>query len=213
MPDRRECDLSAAKPIAPTYDLAMRSVTPGQAGSSPTPQRKVPRRTTLVAGVALVALVVLAAMFECDVLRRPADEDAAPGREASSQRAGLPTVQAPTPRPALPQANPVEPAPADPHSLDSITGEDKRTRTHIKVDRYVHEAYPAWLRAHAGQECPRRLSELNEYIHETDANDAWGRPLKMLCGAARWAGKKRIEVISLGRDAEARTEDDIIAEE
>jgi hypothetical protein len=191
----------------------MRSVTPGQAGSSSTPQRRVPRRTTLVAGAALVALVMLAAMFECGVLRSPPHEDAAPGREASSQRARSPAVQAPIPRPALPQANPVEPAPAEPHSIDSITGEDKRTRTHIKVDRYVNEAYPAWLRTHAGQECPHRLSELNEYINESDANDAWGRPLRMFCGAARWAGAKRIEVISLGRDAEAGTEDDIRAEE
>lgn len=202
---------------SPTYDFAMRSVAkPGQAGTSSTPQRKVSLRTALVGGTALLVLVVIAAL-ECGVLPRSAHEDAEPGREASSQRAPSPTaqatVQAPTPRPALPQANPVEPPPAERPSLDSITGEDKRTRTHIKVDRYVHEAYPAWRQAHPGQECPKQLSELNEYIHERDAKDGWGRPLRMYCGAARWAGKKRIEVISPGRDAQLRTEDDIIAEE
>jgi hypothetical protein len=193
----------------------MRSITPGRAGGSAIPQRRVSRRTPLVAGAALVALVVLAVLFERGVLRRPAHEDAAPGREASSQPALPSAVQVPVARarPTLPQANPVGPSPGERPSVDAITGEDKRTRTHIKVDRYVNEAYPAWLRAHPGQECPHRLSELNEYINESDANDAWGRPLKMLCGAARWAGAKRIEVISLGRDAEARTEDDIRAED
>jgi hypothetical protein len=185
---------------APTYDFAMKSVS---------------LRIALVGGTALLALVVIAG-FECGAQRRPAHEAAAPGREAASQRAPSPTaqaaVQAPPPRPALPQANPVEPSPAE-RPLDVITGEDKRTRTHIKVDRYVHEAYPAWRQAHPGQECPKQLSELNEYIHESDAKDGWGRPLRMYCGAARWAGKKRIEVISSGRDAQLRTEDDIIAEE
>ena len=194
----------------------MRSLAkPGHAGTSSTPQRKVSLRTALVGGTAVLVLVVIAG-FECGALRRPAHDDAAPGREGFSPRASPPTaqaaVQAPAPRPALPQANPVEPAP-ERRSLDSITGEDKRTRTHIKVDRYVNEAYPAWLRAHPGQECPKQLSELNEYIHESDAKDGWGRPLRMYCGAARWAGKKRIEVISPGRDAQLRTEDDIIAEE
>lgn len=201
---------------APTYDFAMRSVAkPGDSGTRSTPQRKVSLRTALVAGAALVALGVLAAMFAGDVLRRPAHDDAAPGREAASPRAPSSTVQAPVARerPALPQANPVElPAPERP-SIGAITGEDKRTRTHIKVDRYVQEAYPAWRQAHPGQECPKQLSELNEYIHETDAKDGWGRPLRMFCGAARWAGKKRIEVFSIGRDAQARTEDDIMAEE
>jgi hypothetical protein len=197
---------------APTYDFAMRSdPKSGHAGTSATPQRKVSSRIALVGGTALLALVVIAG-FECGALRRPAHEDAAPGREVSSQRAPSPTAQAAVPRPALPQANPVEPSPAE-RPLDTITGEDKRTRTNIKVDRYVHEAYPAWRQAHPGQECPKQLSELNEYIHESDAKDGWGRSLRMYCGAARWAGKKRIEVISSGRDAQLRTEDDIIAEE
>jgi hypothetical protein len=57
------------------------------------------------------------------------------------------------------------------------------------------------------------VSELNEYIHEKDANDGWGRRLRMYCVATRPAGAKRIKVFSLGRDAERGTEDDIMAEE
>lgn len=58
--------------------------------------------------------------------------------------------------------------------------------------KYVHEAYPAWLRAHPGEECSHRLIEFNEYMEDKDSNDAWSRPLKMFCGAARWAGAKRL---------------------
>lgn len=117
------------------------------------------------------------------------------------------------PRPALPQAQPAAPAPAEPRSVGVGVAEAKRKLTQSKVQKYVHEAYPAWLRAHPGEECPHQLIELNEYMEDKDANDAWGRPLRMFCGAARWAGAKTIEVISLGRDAEARTEDDIKAEQ
>jgi hypothetical protein len=114
----------------------------------------------------------------------------------------------------LPQAQPAEPAPAELRSPNGVGATAaKRKLTEIKVQKYVHEAYPAWRQAHPGQECPHRLIELNEYMEDKNANDAWGRPLKMFCGAARWAGAKRIEVISLGRDAQAGTEDDIKAEE
>lgn len=173
------------------------------------------RAIKLVAGVALAALVVLGAMAECGVLRRPAHEEEAPARRSSDQPARSPTVQAPVARarPALPRENPGEPSSVDRPSLDSITGEAQRRRTHVKVNRYVHEAYPAWRRAHPDQECPRRLSELDEYIQESDANDGWGRPLTMYCGLARLQGGRTIEVISLGRDAELQTDDDILAAE
>jgi hypothetical protein len=151
-------------------------------------------------------------------------DEAEPDRQVSGQRAPDPTERTPVPRPALPQAvppvlpqaQPVEPAPAEPLSRGRLVpGATAANRkfTQSKVQKYVHEAYPAWLRAHPGEECPHQLIELNEYMDDKNANDAWGRPLKMLCGAHRWAGAKRIEVISRGRDAEAGTEDDIRAEE
>jgi hypothetical protein len=151
-------------------------------------------------------------------------DEAQPDRQVSGQGAPAATERTPVPRPALPQAvppalpqaEPVEPAPAEPRSVGRVgpgATAANRKLTQSKVQKYVHEAYPAWLRAHPGEECPHRLIELNEYMDDKNANDAWGRPLKMLCGAARWAGAKRIEVISRGRDAEAGTEDDIRAEE
>ncbi len=175
----------------------------------------------MLVGAAVVLGLVVVAMS--GAFRHSKDEDAAPSREVAG--ATSPTERKPAPRPALPQAQPAEPAlpqaqpaepePAEPRSMIGAAAA-KRKLTQIKVQKYVHEAYPAWLRAHPGQECPHQLSELNEYMADkaaNDANDAWGRPLKMFCGSARWAGAKRIEVISLGRDAQAGTEDDIKAEE
>jgi hypothetical protein len=158
---------------------------------------------------------VLEAMFECGALRRPVHEDAAQSREVSRQQGSSPREQSRVARPELPPAQPAEPAPAAPSSMGSVMFEAKRKLklTQIKVQKYVHEAYPAWLQAHPGQACPHQLIELNEYMEDQDANDAWGRPLKMFCYAARSVGAKRIKVISLGRDAEKGTEDDITAEE
>lgn len=156
---------------------------------------------------------LLEAMYECGALRRPVHDDAEPGREVSSQHALFATERNPAPRPALPQEQPAEPGPAAPRFVGVGAAEANRKLTQIKVQSYVHEAYPAWRQAHPGKECPRRLIELNEYMEDKDANDAWGRPLRMFCGADRRAGAKGIEVISLGRDAEAGTEDDINAED
>jgi hypothetical protein len=152
---------------------------------------------------------VLEAMYECGALRRPMREDAAPSREVSSQHAPSPTEPNRAARPALPQVQPAEPAPAQPRFVGVGAAEANRKLTQIKVQKYVHEAYPAWLRAHPGKECPHRLIELNEFMEDNDANDAWGRPLKMFCGEDLTRGAKGIEVLSLGRDAEEGTEDDI----
>ncbi|HEX8112157.1 MAG TPA: hypothetical protein VF516_30700, partial [Kofleriaceae bacterium] len=123
-----------------------------------------PLRTVLVVGA---VLVVAAGVVECGVLRRPVHEDTEPGREVASQRAPSPTERTPVARPALPQARPVEPAPGQPgqpgqpHFVGVGAAEANRKLTQIKVQKYVHEAYPAWRQAHPGQECPHRLIELN----------------------------------------------------
>jgi len=185
--------------------------TTSQAGRSSTPQRTVPRRTVLVAAV-ILGLVVAGFVHECGALR-PVHEDAKSGRELARQGGPSPTEQSRVPRPALPPASPAESAPAEPSSTGFVTPETQRKLTQIKVQKYVHEAYPAWLRAHPGQECPHRLIELNAFMDNSDENDAWGRPLKMFCGEDLVAGAKGIEVLSLGRDAEQGTEDDIMARE
>jgi hypothetical protein len=186
------------------------SATTGQAGSSSTPRRVVaPRTVLLVAGI--VTLVgVLVAMFEYGPLRRPVPGDAAPSREVSHQRARSPTERAAVARPVLPEAAPDSSAPASaaPAERPSTRAETKLVLTQIKVQKYVDEAYPAWLRAHPDKECPRQLIELNEYMEDKDANDAWGRPLRMFCGATLAGGAKGIKVVSRGRDGET-SEDDI----
>jgi type IV secretory pathway VirB10-like protein len=164
------------------------------------------RSVLVVAGIIIGLVGVLVAMFECGALRRPVPEDAAPSRAVSTQRAPSPMERTPVPRPALPQAAPANAEPAVRPSARAVT---KLVLTQIKVQKYVEEAYPAWLQAHPGEDCPRKLIELNEYMEDKDANDAWGRPLKMFCSRALKSGAKGIKVISLGRDGEQGSEDDI----
>src|SRR5262245_50639473 len=95
--------------VAPTYDSVMKSgSTMSQAGSSSTPQRRVPSRT--VRAVAAVILGLVVAGF----VHLVRGGDAEPGREVASQRAPSPTEQHRAARPALPQAKPAEPAQAKP---------------------------------------------------------------------------------------------------
>lgn len=80
--------------------------------------------------------------------------------------------------------------------------------TQIRVQKYVEEAYPAWRKAHPGQECPHQLTELTEYTEDKGTSDAWGRPLRMVCGPSPQSGATHFKVISYGRDGEV-SEDDI----
>ncbi len=154
---------------------------------------------------------VLVALLECGALGRPDREGTAPAREISRQHAASTTEHHRVARPELTLEPAAEPGPAS--SIILLTPEAKRQLTEAKVRRYVHEAYPAWHRAHPDQACPHQLIELNEYLDDRDANDAWGRPLKLLCSPARLASGKGVKVLSRGRDAEQGTEDDIAAEE
>jgi hypothetical protein len=176
-----------------------------QAESSSIPRRAVTPRTVLVVAGIIGLLGVLVAMFERRTVREPAPQQVAPGREGSSQRAPSATVRTPGPRPALPPAAPAHAALAE---RPSARAETKLVLTQIKAQKYVDEAYPAWLRAHPGGECPRQLIELNDYMDDKDVNDAWGRPMRMQCVPLP-TGAKGIKVVSSGRDAEFRSEDDI----
>jgi len=175
-----------------------------QTGASSTPRRTVaPRVLLVVAGIIVVLVGVRFAMSGRGAPPRP--EVAAPGREGSSQPVPSPTARAPVPRPALQQVAPDSTAPPERPSARAV---NKLVLTQIKVQKYVEEAYPAWLRAHPGKECPSQLLELAEYMPDKDTKDAWGRPLKMFCGVAPGSGSPRIRVVSYGRDGE-RSEDDI----
>jgi hypothetical protein len=46
-------------------------------------------------------------------------------------------------------------------------------------------------------------------MNTTDTNDAWGRPLKMLCGQSLPPGVKGLGVMSSGEDGKDGSEDDI----
>ena len=161
----------------------------------------------LVAGGVVVGLGVLGLLLERGAFRGTPPEDTAARREVT--RAASPTERpaerAPVPQPALPPAAPSDPVAAE---RPSARNETKLVFTQMKAQKYVEEAYPAWLRAHPGQDCPHNLSELSEYTTDKDVNDAWGRPMRLRCTGSSASGGKRVRVTSFGRDGE-RSEDDI----
>jgi hypothetical protein len=93
--------------------------------------------------------------------------------------------------------------------------------TKRKFERYAFEAYPSWAAAHPGKNCPDKLSDLNGYMDSNDVSDAWGRPIKMLCGTnvpidrramvfVRKDGKAGgIAFLSAGEDGMEGTDDDV----
>lgn len=81
--------------------------------------------------------------------------------------------------------------------------------TKLKLKKYAYEAYPSWSAAHPDKACPGTISELNEYMNGNDSNDAWGRPIKLMCGASLPAGAKGIALSSSGEDGKDGTEDDL----
>jgi hypothetical protein len=79
--------------------------------------------------------------------------------------------------------------------------------TKIKLNQYAEEAFPSWSTNHPGKACPDKLVDLNEYMSSNDTNDAWGRPIKLLCPPP--VGVERIGVTSRGEDGKEGTPDDL----
>ena len=81
--------------------------------------------------------------------------------------------------------------------------------TQIKLEMYANEAFPAWSMAHPQTMCPERVADLAEYANGRDAEDAWGKPLEMLCGASLPPGAHHIAFVSAGPDGKEGTDDDL----
>jgi hypothetical protein len=92
---------------------------------------------------------------------------------------------------------------------DRPSAEQLRAATRNKITQYAFEAFPQWAVTHPDKACPDRLAELNEDMSSNDTIDAWGQPLKMMCGASMPPGAKGIAVMSMGEDGKEGTEDDI----
>jgi len=90
-----------------------------------------------------------------------------------------------------------------------LFGQSKIDLTKLKLTKYANEAFPSWSMAHPDKACPDKLMDLNEYMDSKDANDAWGRPIKMLCGQTLPAGAHGLAVMSTGEDGKEGTEDDL----
>jgi hypothetical protein len=90
-----------------------------------------------------------------------------------------------------------------------LFGESKIDTTKLKLKKYAFEAYPSWSAAHPDKACPDKLADLNEYMNNDDANDSWGRPMKLLCGQSLPAGARGIGVTSAGEDGKEGSPDDL----
>jgi hypothetical protein len=88
-----------------------------------------------------------------------------------------------------------------------LFGESKIDITKLKLSQYANEAFPTWSTSHPDKACPEKLIDLNEYMNSKDANDAWGRPLKLTCPPP--AGARGIGVSSSGEDGKDGTPDDL----
>jgi general secretion pathway protein G len=88
-------------------------------------------------------------------------------------------------------------------------GESRVKTTKIKLTQYANEAFPQWSSSHPDKACPDKITDLNEYMNSSDANDSWGRPIKMLCGTNLPAGARGIALISMGEDGKDGTDDDL----
>ena len=81
--------------------------------------------------------------------------------------------------------------------------------TQMKLEMYANQAFPAWSMAHPQAMCPERVTDLAEYANGRDADDAWGNPIKLLCGASLPPGARHIALVSTGPDGKEGTDDDL----
>ena len=81
--------------------------------------------------------------------------------------------------------------------------------TRIKLVLYANQAFPAWAMAHPQAMCPERIADLAEYANDRDTNDAWGNPIKLLCGANLPPGAHHLALVSAGPDGKQGTDDDL----
>ena len=91
-------------------------------------------------------------------------------------------------------------------------GESKVDTTRIKAKKYAFEAMPQWSMHNPGKACPASINDLNEYMNDSSAdaaNDAWGQPMRLLCGPSLPQGQKGVLVLSSGEDMKDGTADDI----
>lgn len=81
--------------------------------------------------------------------------------------------------------------------------------TQMKLEMYANQAFPAWSMAHPQAMCPERVADLAEFANGRDANDAWGNPIKLLCGTNLPPGARHIALVSAGPDGKEGTDDDL----
>ena len=88
-------------------------------------------------------------------------------------------------------------------------GDSRVKTTKMKLNQFANEAFPQWSAAHPDKACPDKLGDLSEYMNNSDINDAWNHPIKMMCGPSLPPGVRGLAVMSAGEDGKDGTEDDV----
>lgn len=92
-------------------------------------------------------------------------------------------------------------------------GSSKVDLTKIQVDKIAKEYFPRWSMANTDKGCPDNLLAVGKVVDasftDEDFKDAWGKPLKFLCGDTLPAGAQGLAVYSMGEDGKDNTPDDV----
>lgn len=89
--------------------------------------------------------------------------------------------------------------------------ESKEDTQRALVKKYVYEGYVGWSVHNPTKACPASLMEIANELGRNDSKDAWGHELIMFCGdnVPPGAAKDGFAVMSLGKDGQQNTADDI----
>jgi hypothetical protein len=102
---------------------------------------------------------------------------------------------------ACSKSNDSAPAPA----AAAAAAQAQNTDASHAVRKLAFESYPMWASRNPDKACPAKIDELEGGA----ANDPWGHPFKMFCGANLPPGAKGTAIISFGPDGKEGTADDL----
>jgi hypothetical protein len=100
--------------------------------------------------------------------------------------------------------------------INAITkglGESKQDLTKVRMHKITQDWFPRWSLMNSDKACPDSLLEVGRAIDskmsESELQDFYGRPFKVMCGDQLPAGARGLALLSFGEDGKEGTSDDI----